>query len=302
MATLAPLAGRGCPWQLVAIARCVVPLLVISLWAKWDGVKLFVWDNPVLWVRSLAGSLSLVLTFSVLASVHITNLRVTDIYAICNIYPIWIALLSWPMLGRLPTGAVWLSIFSSITGVYLLQGAELQAGNFAALIVVAASIISAVAMMGLNRLKDLDPRTVVVHFSATALVFALLSLCLLPVYEFDEPFAWTHLGELLGIGLTACVGQYYLTKAFTAGDPARVSVASLSQFVFVLILDVLVLDHSLDWNKLWGIPLIVGPTAWLMLRRVKTSTLGVETITDPSAGIPAEWEVCVNSAGSNDSK
>lgn len=302
MATFAPLAGRGCPWQVVAFARCVVPLLVISLWAKWDGVKLFVWDNPVLWVRSLAGSLSLVATFSVLASVHITNLQVTDIYAICNIYPIWIALLSWPMLGRLPTGAVWVSIVSSITGVYLLQGAELQAGNYAALIVVAVSIISAVAMMGLNRLKDLDPRSVVVHFSATALVFALLSLCFLPVSEPYEPFVWTHLAELLGIGLTASIGQYYLTKAFTAGDPARVSVASLSQFVFVLILDVLVLDHSLDWNKLWGIPLILGPTAWLMMRRVKTSTIVVNPSPAPAEPVPEEWAVCINSAGCNSPK
>jgi drug/metabolite transporter (DMT)-like permease len=306
MATLAPLAGRGCPWQVVAIARCIVPLIAIALWAKWDGVKVVTWGPPILWVRSLAGSFSLVGTFSVLASVHVTNLQVTDIYAICNIYPIWIALLSWPMLGRFPTGAVWLTIVSSIVGVYLLQGAQLQAGNYAALIVVAVSMLSALAMMGLNRLKNVDPRAVVVHFSATALVFSLLCTILFPIAESSEPFEWVHLGYLFGIGASATVGQYFLTKAFTHGDPARISVASLTQFVFVLILDVVVLDHSLDWNKIWGIPLILGPTVWLMVQRVHTSTLAPAPPTTPrETTTPVsepELAVCANSAGCNDPK
>ena len=67
------------------------------------------------------------------------------------------------MLGRFPSGIVWLSIASSIAGVVLIQGAELQTGNFAALIVVALSIFTAIAMLGLNRLKGLDPRAVVVE-------------------------------------------------------------------------------------------------------------------------------------------
>ena len=261
------------------MVRCVIPLVLVSLWAKWDGVKLIAWGPPLLWMRSLAGSCSLVGTFSVLASVHATGLQVTDIYTIANIFPIWVALLSWPMYGHFPSGAVWLSIVSSIIGVALIQGAELQAGNLAALIVVAVSLFTAIAMLGLNRLKGIDPRAVVVHFSATGLVFSIASFFIFPHAEPTEAFGVNHLLELIGIGLSAAAGQYFLTRAFTSGDPARVSVASLSQFVLVLLLDVLVLGHQLDWHKLWGIPLILGPTVWLMLQRVKTSALvPVETI------------------------
>src|SRR5271166_1094946 len=94
MAILTPLAGRACGWPVVAMVRCIIPLIIITLWAKWDGVKLVIWGTPVLWMRSLAGSCSLVGTFSVLASVHVTGLQVTDIYTIANIFPIWVALLS----------------------------------------------------------------------------------------------------------------------------------------------------------------------------------------------------------------
>ena len=117
MATLAPLAGQGCGWQTVAIVRCAIPLVLIALWAKWDGVKLVVFGSPVLWMRSLAGSCSLVGSFFAFS-----HMPLTDIFTITNTFPIWVALLSWPMLGKLPSGTVWLSIVSSVAGVAIIQG------------------------------------------------------------------------------------------------------------------------------------------------------------------------------------
>jgi drug/metabolite transporter (DMT)-like permease len=305
MATFAPLAGQGCSWQVVAIVRCAIPLVLIAVWAKWDGVKLTLWGSPVLWMRSLAGSCSLVGTFYVFG----TGMPLTDIFTISNTFPIWVALLSWPMLGKMPSGIVWLSILSSIAGVALIQGAQLQEGNLTVLVVVAVSIFTAIAMMGLNRLKHLDPRAVVVHFSATALVFAILSYFIFPTETPPASFDWTHLLELLAVGVSASVGQYFLTRAFTAGDPARVSVASLSQFVMILFLDTLVLNHPLDPHKLWGIPLILGPTIWLMTRRLKTSALAPAPPTEPrplgSGKLPlveTTWAICADSADSADSK
>src|SRR5262249_25101462 len=252
MATLAPLAGKGCGWQVVAIVRCAVPLLLISLWAKWDGVKLVFWGPPILWVRSLAGSCSLVGSFYAF-----TPLPLTEIFPITNLLPLWVALMSWRIRGKMPSGMVWLSILSSVLGVALLQGPELKEGNLASAVVVGVSIFTAIAMMGLNQLQHLDPRAVVVHFSLTALVFAIASFFIFPMETFKEDLHWTHVAELATVGVTASIGQYFLTRAFTAGDPARVSVASLSQFVMILLLDVFLLGNSLDPIKLWGIPLIL---------------------------------------------
>jgi len=293
MATLAPLATKGCNWQLVAIVRCAIPLVLIAIWARWDGVKLILWAPPVLWMRSLSGSCSLVGTFFVLS-----QMPITDIYTISNIFPIWVALLSWPMLGRMPSGLVWLSILSSVIGVALIQGAQLQDGELAALVVVAVSIFTAIAMMGLNRLAHLDPRAVV-HFSATALVFATVCYFIFPYKPAEELFEWWHLAELLAVGVTAAIGQYFLTRAFTAGDPARVSVASLTQFVFILVLDVVVLNHPLNPAKLWGIPLILGPTVWLMTQRVKTSDI-VVIANGAEVGAPPTVAVCADSADGKD--
>ena len=32
MAILTPLAGRACSWPVVAMVRCIIPLIVITLW------------------------------------------------------------------------------------------------------------------------------------------------------------------------------------------------------------------------------------------------------------------------------
>jgi len=284
MVTLAALAGRGVPWQIVAILRCAIPLVLIAIWAKWDGVQLVLFGSPTLWLRSISGSCSLVGTFFVIGA----GMKTTDLYTVANVFPIWVALLSWPMLGRIPSGLVWLSIVSSIAGVAILQGAEIQAGDFNVFVVVAVSMFTAVAMMGLNRLTNIDPRAIVVHFSGTALLVSIASLFVFPLNETRESFTELHALELVGVGVSAAFGQYFLTRAFTSGDPARVSVASLTQFVFVLGLDLLVLGSPLQWHKLWGIPLILGPTIWLMMQRVKTSAM-----VEPSS--EADLAICADS-------
>ncbi len=301
MVAFTKLAGSAANWQMLAIARCAIPFVLIALWARWDGVPLIFFGPRILWIRSLAGSCSLVCTFYVLS----TQMPISDLYTISNIFPIWVALLSWPMLGRLPSGAVWVSILCSVAGVALIQGGQIQSGSYEALIVVGVSLFTAIAMIGLNQLKNLDPRAVVVHFSGTALAVSLLCAYFLPWETPTSELDAANLLELLGVGVTASIGQFFLTKAFTAGDPAKMSVASLSQIVFVFALDLFILQTPFDWSKIWGIPLILGPTVWLMTRRLKTSALVPEPLVVPSEPIPAvetAWAGRDDSVVSSESK
>src|SRR5262245_5692991 len=232
MSILVHLTGDSCPWQLIALVRSLVPLVLVAVWAKCDGVRLVFWGSPVLWMRSIAGSCSLVCCFYAL-----THMLPSDVITLSNLFPIWVALLAWPLAGELPSRAVWLSVASGVCGVVLIQEPQLGRSDWTPLIVVAASVFTALAMMGLHRLKDLDPRAVVVHFSGVAAFFSIAILFLLPIPTAIEVPDLRHLGLLAGVGLTATIGQFFLTRAFTAGDPARVSVVSLTQVVFVLVLD-----------------------------------------------------------------
>ena len=261
MVILVNIAGQGAPWPVVALVRSVLPLFLVAIWAKADGVQLVWRASPVLWMRSIAGSISLVGTFYAL-----THMAPSEVQTLGAVFPIWVALLSWPLLGDFPAPAVWLSVISAVIGVAFVQQPGVDGVNPAALVVLGVSLFTALAMMGLHKLKHLDPRAVVAHFSGVSTVCCLAAMALIPVGPTVETFGLRHVFALLGVGITATIGQFFLTKAFTAGAPARVSVVSLTQVVFVLLLDLSILGHTMTGWQLVGIVLILAPTAWIVLR------------------------------------
>jgi len=264
MAALAHALGSSCDWQVIALVRTALALVFAAGLCLAAGVPLVFWKPCTLWMRSIAGSISLVCTFFAF-----TRLPVADVLTLTNMFPIWVALLSWPLLRERPSGWVWLSVASGVLGVILIQQPHLTEGNFAVLIALASSFTTAVAMIGLHRLQHIDVRAIVVHFSGVSLVCCIASLFLfehpLPV---KNVLTGTTLLMLLGVGVTATIGQILLTKAFAGGLPAKVSVVSLTQIVFALAFDALLWERHFNSMTLLGMSLVVAPTAWLMMYRL----------------------------------
>jgi drug/metabolite transporter (DMT)-like permease len=260
MGTLAHALGPRCDWQVIALARSVLPLVLAALLARRAGARLVWWRPRTLWVRSCAGSLALVCTFFAL-----TRLEVSDVLTLTNMFPLWVVLLSWPLLRERPSGRVWLSVACGLAGVVLIQQPHFAEGNYMTLLALGSSMCSAVAMLGLHRLQGIDARAIVVHFSAVAVLFVAGAFV---VFERHTPLAAALEGPnllmLLGVGLTATMGQLFLTRAFVAGPPAKVSVVGLTQVVFAMAFEVLLFGRSYSPATLLGISLVLAPTAWLL--------------------------------------
>ena len=255
-----------CDWRLVALARGLLVLVLASALALACGARLVVLGTPALWLRSLAGSLSLLCTFFALSALG----RTSEVLTLTNTFPLWVALLSWPLLRQRPTPGVWAAAACGVAGIVLIQNPRCQAGGRAALAVplaLLASLASAVAMLGLNRLKGLHPWAIVAHFSGVATLAVLAAWAMAGAPDLaplaDPATAWL----LLGVGASATVGQLCLTRAFTLGKPARVSVIGLTQILFALGLDLLFGGAAFDPATLAGIGLVLLPTAWVMSSR-----------------------------------
>jgi drug/metabolite transporter (DMT)-like permease len=258
------LAGR-CDWRITALARSVVALSIAAAVARAAGVQLVFLRPPTLWVRSLAGSVSLVCTFYAQSL-----LRPPELLTITNTFPIWVAFLSWPLLRERPSGLVWVSALAGLLGVFLIQDPKLQGGAGAASLAFVASLSTAVAMLGLHRLQGLHPLAIVVHFSAVASCVCL-ALCMVGPGDphWRQTLESSTFQRLLGIGITATVGQWFLTKAFAAGPPAKVSLVGLTQIVFAVGFDVALEHRSFEPATLLGIGLVMAPTAWVMAARAQ---------------------------------
>jgi drug/metabolite transporter (DMT)-like permease len=258
MGTFASALGPRCDWVLIALVRVVFMFTSAALLAHSARVPLVLWKPPTLWLRSLAGSFSLVCNFYAL-----TRLPVAEMLTLSNAYPLWIVLLSAVMLQRGPRLGELLGVLCGVAGVVLLERPDVGGERLAVSVALLGSVSSAFAMIGLHRLKGVDPRAVVAHFSGVATIVAAAWLAFRwrrVTVGLPEP---STLALLLGVGVTGTVGQLFLTKAYASGPPARVSVVALTQVVFALIYDVAIWRRPITPLTFAGSCLVLIPTAWM---------------------------------------
>lgn len=273
MATAAHALRSHCDWQVIALARSTTPLVLGAALTVLGGARLVLFTPSILWVRSVAGSISLVCTFFAL-----TVLPPSHVFTLASTFPIWVALLSWPLYGERPSLQVGLSVLGSVVGVALMELStpveNTETAAFphwlAVFSTLFAAFTTAVAMLGLHRLRHIHPWAIVAHFSGVALLFSAASFLLgsRTVLPPTPPHGATLL-LLLTVGMTATVGQLFLTKAFAAGPPAKISVVGLTQVVFAMLLDTLLWDRQFNALTLTGMVLVMAPTAWLMATQTR---------------------------------
>src|SRR5947209_7588318 len=110
------LLGESCDWRIIALARSSLALLFAAALARAAGARLVLFDPPVLWMRSIAGSVSLVCSFYA-----VTRLPTHVVLTLTNTFPIWVAVLSWPLLNERPPRGVWLAVLTGVLGVILIK-------------------------------------------------------------------------------------------------------------------------------------------------------------------------------------
>ena len=278
MAAFASILTRTCDWQAVAIARAGLVALMAALLAYLAGAKLVFLRPRRLWIRSIAGSCSMICTFYAFS-----KLPVADVLTLTNTFPIWVAIISWPLYGKPPGWKMWLAIGIGIVGVGLVEQPHLEAANAGVFAALAAAAFTGVAMLGLHSLRGVDPRAIVVHFSAVATV-----VCVIAYFAFERKhdpaavFEPVALLELFAMAATATVGQYFLTLAFGNGAPAKVAVVGLTQIVMGLVIGVWLwpAQHPVNAMTILGTALVIAPTAWLLTRPAAAD------VHDPDPGEP----------------
>jgi drug/metabolite transporter (DMT)-like permease len=265
MSILTALLKDEVDWQWIAITRAGLAMTFAATMALVARKRLVFFRPRKLWMRSIAGSISLVCGFYAM-----THYPVSEVLTLTNMFPLWVAVLSLPLLGEWPSVDIWPAVLIGLLGVVLIQqpqvdSATLSGRNIAVAAAIVSSFTSAVALIGLHQVREIDPRAVVAHFSAVALACCVLSLFVFPTSH-EWTLSWRTVGLLLAVGVCATIGQLFLTLAFAHGPPARVSVVGLSQVGFVMLMEMAIMGRSFSATTLVGIALVVAPTAWSLVR------------------------------------
>jgi drug/metabolite transporter (DMT)-like permease len=208
------------------------------------------------------GTINLICMFYAL-----TRLPVADVLTLTNTYPLWIVVLSLPQLRRSEIAIDLLCVISGVVGVALIQRPYFSGkGDVAVLAALLASFTTAVAMLGLHRLRTVAAPAVVAHFAGLASLVLSVWITVFPRSTLLSTFDTKTGFLLLGVGLTGTMYQVFLTKAFAAGPPSRISVLSLTQVVFAMAYDTAIEGRVLTLWTIAGFVLVLTPTAWITLR------------------------------------
>lgn len=160
------------------------------------------------------------------------------------------------------------AVLLGFTGMLLIYKPVMHLPWYYHLAGLVSGITSAIAYMTVNRLAGFyDPRVIVLSFLSSGFIVPLLSMIFhystgtaadgLFVIDFRAPqgIEW---GWLLLMGISALLGQYFVTRSYGSDKAGIVSVFGYANIIYSVFIGIMLGDSFPDWFSWAGIFCIIG--------------------------------------------
>ena len=242
------------PWAEIAAARFFIGAAIAVGLAAARGSSLTVTDRPGTWRRSVFGTLAAIGSFFALSS---SRIGVGDAATLGATAPIFVALLSGPLLGERVGRHLWLAVALAFAGIVALLRPSFE---IAAPVAVVATIGAFFYALGMIWLRKIGPgeshEAVVLHFSLTACT--TMVLLALPDWTWPDFEGGLY---LLGAGLGGGGAQLAMTRAYSLHRAVPVTALANLGIVFTYLLALPIFPA---WPTGWqvaGSLLVIAATA-----------------------------------------
>ena len=199
---------------------------------RFRRVPLVVRDQKNAWLRSMFGTVNAVAVFVALGS---TRIALGDVATLIATAPLFVAMLSGPVLGeRVPPRTV-IGVAVGFAGVAVLSQPAWRVSGHLALALLVGALSYGFAILRLRRLGAHESsEAIALHMSLVAGV----TLLVLSLPRFVVPTREMLL-PLLGSAAAGGLGQIAMSRAYGLGRAARLSAVSYSGVVITYLLEVL---------------------------------------------------------------
>jgi drug/metabolite transporter (DMT)-like permease len=256
MAIGARFVGRDLPWQEVAATRFAIGAITAYSVARARGQSLRITRQRDAWLRSAFGTLSAAGTFYIYAS---PALPMGDAVTLLSTSPIFVALLSAPLLGERVRRSVLVSLVLGFSGIVLVAQPSFRGAGPLVAAGAGAALSSAFAMILLRRIGPSESsEAIVLHFASVG--FAVMLLASLPVCRAPTVRDAFWLGFM---GLTGGLAQIAMTRAYALDNAARVSAMGFSSVAMMRLLAVPVFGEVPSLVQTTGSLLVIGAGVFL---------------------------------------
>ncbi len=265
-----------CTCLLDAAGKAVVGQsgLLLLVWSRYVGHLVFsipvarVFAGPAFYKTKrprlqLARSVLLGLT-SVLFFAGLMHMPLAEASAIAFTTPIWVALLSWKVLGEaVHTIDRWIAAIG-FAGVLLIIRPGTDVFHPVAFLVLAMAILNAVYQLITRKLTEDSAFTT---FFYSPIVGAVFSSALMVFVGLPDSLPLSTTLVLISTGILGGLGHLFIILAFYRAPAARLTPFVYLQMIWAILLGWILFGQLPDQIALLGMAVIVGSGLFLILHR-----------------------------------
>lgn len=240
--------------------------VVFILFSVFQKPLVQVGGKPFLLVfRGVIGTIALYTFFY-----SISKIGLAEAITYQQTYPIFIAVLSFLVLGERLIAKEWGAIFLGFGGICLIFLPQISAGSLSVkshTIGIVNALLTALAYLSIRELSKIyDRRSIVLSFMLSGILLPIISLWIGNYYVIPEldfmigtfvmpaGFQWFW---IVVLGIAALIGQIFLTRAFTFGKAGPISAVGFSNIVFSVFFGILLGDPAIGFLSIIGIALVI---------------------------------------------
>ncbi|HEY0706124.1 MAG TPA: DMT family transporter [Polyangia bacterium] len=275
MATGVQVASEGLPSAMVVFFRNAVALVLvapIALSAGLQAIKTQRLGEHAL--RTIAGLASMYCFFYAIA-----HLRLAEAVLLQYTLPLFVPLVEAAWLREKMPRRLWWPIWFGFAGVLLVLKPGMGLFRGAALVGLAAGLLSAVAQTGVRRMTSTEPTSRIIFY------FSLLSTLTSAVpagFAWVTPAAPTMLVLVL-VGAAAATAQMLMTRAYSCAPASQVGAFTYVNIPFAILFDWIRLSRLPDRWSVAGAILICGAGVFMLrLGKGARATAAATSFQDPA--------------------
>ncbi len=190
-------------------------------------------------------------------------LPLAEASAISFLAPLFIVMLSGPVLGETVSRQRWIGVAAGFSGILLVTRPGSAAFQPATLLMLAMALSNALYQLLTRKLTGESIYTTLLHSALAGAVLFTLVVPFLPISATHPLPGWRDAGLFLAIGLFAGVGHWLMIAALLQAQASQLTAFAYLQMAWPLLFGWLFFQQFPDRVSIAGMAVIVAAGIWL---------------------------------------
>jgi len=232
----------------IVFFRAIISMILSLVYLLPKKIAVFGNDKGLLAARGLVGAIALILNYYLLHEIPLAAASI-----LTNLTPIFTTLIGIYLLKE-KIYIVQIGFFAlSFVGIFIIQGFDTRVSGLHLFLGILASFFSGIAYNLVRKLSSTEhPLVIMFYFPLVVLPISLMG----SLWFWVNPEGWDWF-NLLMVGVTTQVAQYFMTKSYQQARVSKVAIFDYLGVVYALIFGLILFNEYFNVLTYLGIALVL---------------------------------------------